>query len=417
MVSAVAATLKEEGYSLSRVRLRIDSELFFRLVVFGVAIACSGLQAAAIPGTDGNVNEQGFTRIDFCQADETLYAFNGLHLYGYDPNTNVFSIAVSNVGTATTKTWDPADFAFVTDGNTAVLPTGQSEGFVSVDMVSGTAEEETGLVRNYYAIASRFRDGQVFSNGVGDVSMNTIYMIDTAGDGNETEVAEVSNRNSGGICFDAADNLYLADFYPLNDGSGLGDVDIYRISRGQLDAFAADGNFVVVPELLVSDAVLAGSDSIVVDGNYDIYVGSYVGIAKITASSDANSFLVSEVDGDIDANPHAGWPPPSPVFCGIAGDVRGGVLYYGRGQTDVNYIYGPYLLQEVSVEGVSEWPADLDGDGIVGYSDLAILVDDYCYAGEYLKGDLNDDGQGDMRDFAIFAGQWLDKASWYGGGF
>lgn len=394
--------------------LWFTSRFVLRLAVFaGITGAAAGFcSAAVIPNTAGEVS-RAFTKMDFCQADGNLYAFNGLNLYRYDPNGDNFYVVFFGLGSVTSKTWDPADFAFATDSNCVMLPTGSSGGFVWADISSQNAEEKTGLNRNYFSIASRYRDEQVFANGVGD-SRNTIYLIDPAGDGSESEVVEVSNEPTGAVAFDAADNLYLADFSPLYDGSGLGEVDIYMVSRGQLDEFAGDSSFVVQPRLIINDVVLAGSDSMVIDANYDIYLGSFVGIAKISPTSDANTFSVTTVEGDIYANPWAEWPPPSPVFCGITADVRSGVLYYGVSEMDQNYIYGPYVLDTASIEAVSRWSADLDGDGVVDVRDLLILVDDYCQAGRYKKGDINLDDKVDLKDFAVLSGQWFDEAPWYG---
>jgi len=389
------------------------------IVVFTIIdlAGSDALCAAVIPEVDGNVSSTGFTRLDFCHNDGKLYAFNGLHLYRYDAGGENFIVAFNGVGSTTSKIWDPADFAFVTDQNSVVLPTGLSEGFIWADIDLQLAEEKTNLARNYYSIASRFRAPQTLANGVvlGE-SVNTIFLIETGGDGNETEVAQVSNRNSGAIAFDGADNLYLADFHPFGDGSGLGEVDIYRINRGQLDAFAEDANFVVLPELLVNGVNLAGSDSMVIDANYDIYVGSYVGIAKITASDDPNLFSVAQVDGDIHADPHSSWPPPSYIFCGITADIQTGTMYFGKSQwNESEYYYESYYLQSTLIEPVNQWPADLDGDGIVDWYDLWILIGDYCFGGSYLAGDLNDDDWVDLKDFAILAGQWLKAAAWYKG--
>jgi hypothetical protein len=379
-----------------------------------VAVAGSdSFSAAVIPEVDGYTSLTGFTRIDFCHNDGKLYAFNGLDLYRYDADSENFNVAFSGLGSITSKMWDPADFAFVTDQNDIVLPTGLSQGFVWADVDMQFAEEKTNLARNYYSIASRYRAQHVFANGVGQ-SVNTIFLIETEGDGNEIEVAQVSNRNSGAVTFDAADNLYLADFHPFGDGSGLGEVDIFRISRGQLDEFVIDANFIVLPELLVNDVNLAGSDSLVIDANYCIYVGSNVGIAKITPSPDPNLFVVEEIDGDIYANPHSSWPPPAFVFSGITADIQTGTMYYGKSEWDeTEYIYGPYYLHNVSIEPVTQWPADLDGDGIVDESDLWIFVGDYCFGGEYLAGDLNNDNWVNLKDFTVLAGQWSETASWY----
>ena len=392
----------------------LKSQFIFNLFI--ITAGTSLCLSAVIPNTAGNVSSKGFTRLDFCYADESLYAFNGLDLYRYKTNTDSFDVVFSGVGAVIPDKWDPADFAFITDSNVAVLPTGASMKVVTADVNSQTAEEETSLTRNYYSVASRFRDKQFFANGLGS-STNKIYLIDITGSGSETEVAEVSNRNSGAIAFDAADNLYVADFHPIFDGNGLsqglGEVDIYRISRAQLDEFADDVNYTVTPQLLVNDAILAGSDSMVIDANYDIYVGSYVGLAKLIPTADVNDFNVVEILGDIYANPH-GFPWPDFVFCGITADIRSGVLYYGTSELDqYTYQYGPYFLQSISIEPVVDWPGDLNGDGIVDWVDLELLVCDYFYNGDYLKGDLDRNNYVDLRDFAIFANQWVDTAPWH----
>ncbi|MFA5292250.1 MAG: hypothetical protein WC496_04360 [Phycisphaerae bacterium] len=380
------------------------------LVVFSAVVA--DVTAAEIPPTAGNVTSKGFTKIDFCNADGLLYAFNGRDLYRYSVLTDSFDIAFAGAGSAISDTWDPADFAFLTDCNNAVLPTGQSMKLVYVDRQTGTATEKTGLIKNYYSTASRYRDNQLFTNGVGVVN-NTVYLLDMDSSWVEKEVARVSHNNSGAITFDFADNLYLADFKPLGDDSKLGQVDIYRISRGQLDSFIEDSNFVVVPQLIVNNVVLAGSDSMIVDANYNIYMSSYVGIAKIVPTNEPDNFDVSTIDGDIYAPPY-GFPWPHFRFCGITADIKTGKIYYGKSElNEGTYIYDPYLLQNFQSAPAVNWSADLDGDGIVNFYDLYLLQAEYLCSGQYLKGDLDDNDFVDFQDFVIFARQWQNKAPWY----
>jgi hypothetical protein len=383
----------------------------FVILIFFSAAVCN-LAAAEIPATAGTVNSKGFTRIDFCEADGLLYAFNGKDIYYYSSASDSFNVVFANAGSATSSTWDPADFAFLSDSNNIFLPTGESQKVVYADMQSGIAVEKTGLNRNYYSTASRYRNSQLFSNGVGTVN-NTIFMLDINGDGSETQVAAVSTKNSGAIAFDFADNLYVADFKPVFDGRGLGYVDIYRISRGQLDSFVENNSFTVSAKLIVNNALLAGSDSIVVDADYNIYMGSYVGIAKIVPTSDPNNFAVTAIDGNIYANPHA-FPVPNFKFSGITADIKNGKIYYGKSELDQNtYVYGPYTLYSFNVAAAENWSADLDGDGIVDFNDLYLMQEGYLYSGTHLKGDIDESGFVDFHDFAIFANQWQNKAAWY----
>jgi hypothetical protein len=381
----------------------------FSLAGFAAVVGTS--TAAEIPPVAGNVSSKGFTRIDFCSADGLLYAFNGLNLYKYNTAGDSFEIAFSGAGSATSYQWDPADFSFVTDSNNAVLPTGNSMRVVYVDRQLGLAQERSGLQRNYYSTACRYRDNQLFANGVGAVC-NTIYLLETGSNGTETEIAGVSNNNSGAIAFDAADNLYVADFKPLFDGSGLGKVNIYRISRGKLDAFTEDSNFIVTSELLVKDVILAGSDSMIIDANYNIYMSSYVGVAEIIPTNEPNDFNVIAIDGNIYANP-IGFPWPDWRFCGITADIKTGRIYYGKSELNEEYVYEPYTLQSLQIVGAVDWSADLDGDGIVNFYDLYLLQEDYLCSGQYLKGDINDDGHVNFQDFVILARQWRNKAPWY----
>ena len=378
----------------------------FLVLVF--CFSSGAVKAAIIPNTEGNVPQWGSTRIDFCQKTNQLYAFTGLNLYRYNPAGNNFVIAIADVGAATDETWDPADFAFGTAGNFVALPTGWSQRFVKADMPSGPATEKTNLnKRSYFSTASRFRADELYANADYNDTINNLFKLNTSGNGSETRLTAISggtNVYSGGLAFDAADNAYIADFSPFGS-AGLGHVDIYIVSRGQLDAAAADSNFVVVPRLLVNDAVLAGSDSMVIDGAYDIYVCSSVGIAKITATSDANVFTVTNFAGDIDENP---WGAPVEVFCGITADIRTGTLYFGK-----SIFYAPYYLYQLQITPVTDWFADLEGNGITDLSDLEALSADYLSSGSYLPGDLNDDSIVDFRDFAIFSKQWKNKAPWY----
>jgi hypothetical protein len=388
-------------------------EIIFILILVGFAAAVGISTAAQIPQPAGNVSSKGFTRIDFCAADGLLYAFNGLDLYSYSVLSDSFIVAFAGAGSVISDTWDPADFAFENDCNNVVLLTGRSQRVVYVDRQLGIAQEKSGLRRNYFSTTSRYRDNQLFANGVDTVCNNTIYLLDTDSNGTETKVVEVSRNNSGAISFDFADNLYLADFKPIFDGNGLGQVDIYRIPRGQIDDFIEDSNFTVVPELIVNNAVMAGSDSIVIDANYDIYVGSYSGIARISPTNEPNTFNISAVDGNIYANPFT-VPGPHFRFCGITADIKTGKIYYGKSElNEETWRYGLYILQSILVTAAANWSADLDGDGIVDFYDLYLLTEDYLCSGQYLKGDLNDDGFVDSQDFVIFARQWQDKSPWY----
>jgi hypothetical protein len=388
----------------------------FTLAGFAAAVETS--TAAQIPSIAGNVSSNGFTRIDFCSADSLLYVFNGLNLYRYSSVSDSFEVAFTGAGSVISDTWDPADFAFMTDCNSAVLPTGQSKRVVYVDRQLGLAQEKSGLRRNYFSTACRYRDNQLFANGVDAICNNTIYLLDVNSNGTETKLAQVSNNNSGAIAFDFADNLYVADFNAIYDiyGNyyGLGNVSIYRISRGQLDAFKENSSFVVVPQIIVRNVILAGSDSMAVDANYNIYMGSYVGIAKIIPTNEPNNFSVSAIDGNIYANPHQSFPRPHFRFCGITADIRTGKIYYGRSElNEQTYQYDPYILQSVLTAAAADWSADLDGDGIVDFCDLYLLTEDYLCAGQYLKGDINDDNFVNFQDFVIFARQWRSKSPWY----
>jgi hypothetical protein len=388
----------------------ITQRVFWCVLILCITAAASDVEAAAvIPPVEG-VSSTGFTRIDFCQATEKLYAFSGWSLYRYDIGSDSFVAVLVNVGAATSKTWDPADFAFSTDGLFAALPTGSSGGFVDAVIPSGPATEKTGLSRNYFSTASRFRTNELYANGVAS-SPNFLFRLSLTGNGSEFPLCSVSMKSSGSLAFDAADNAYIADFGPTPDG--LGKVDIYRISRGQLDNAAIDPCFVVTPQLLANDIVLAGSDSMAIDGSYNIYIGSYVGIAKIMPSPDPNVYQVVPIAGNITANPHQGWPPPSPVFCGITADIRAGILYYGTAVLNLNWLYDPYSLAQSPIVAVTDWPADLQGDGIINYADFNMFIADYLMTGSYLKGNLNNDTVVDLKDFAIFAKQWRNTAPWY----
>lgn len=58
-------------------------------------------------------------------------------------------------------------------------------------------------------------------------------------------------------------------------------------------------------------------------------------------------------------------------------------------------------------------PADLDTDGIVDYSDLALLTDEWLDSGGLLQSDLFDDDFIDFADYAELTDQWLWTAGWY----
>ncbi|OQA03419.1 MAG: hypothetical protein BWY69_00466 [Planctomycetes bacterium ADurb.Bin401] len=366
-----------------------------------------------IPEKTDNVMSTGFTKLDFCAADNMLYAFNGTNLYRYSSLTESFDTAFNGAGTIISETWDPADIAFLSDSNDVFLPTGQSERVVFVDRQQEIATEKSGLRRNFYSSASRYRDNQLFANGVGEEYNNTIYLLNVSLNGTETEVVKISDKNSGAIAFDFADNLYISDFAPIWDGQKLGNVDIYRIARWQLDAFLEDSSFGIVPELIVNNVVLAGSDSMTIDGDYNIYMSSYVGIAKIVPTDDPNDFEVSAIDGNIYAPPY-GLPPPNVRFCGITSDIKSGTIYYGRSVLN-QYVFEPYVLAQIQTIPAVEWSGDLDGDGIIDFYDLYLLQQDYLCSGEHLKGDIDDDGFVDFQDYIIFADQWNDKARWYKG--
>jgi parallel beta-helix repeat protein len=57
-------------------------------------------------------------------------------------------------------------------------------------------------------------------------------------------------------------------------------------------------------------------------------------------------------------------------------------------------------------------PIDLNNDGIVDYSELAVLADEWLQSSE-LQADFYDDNFIDFRDFAVLAEQWLWKGGWY----
>ncbi len=58
-------------------------------------------------------------------------------------------------------------------------------------------------------------------------------------------------------------------------------------------------------------------------------------------------------------------------------------------------------------------PADFDTDGIVDYSDLEVLTNEWLNSGGLLQSDLFDDDFIDFADYAELADQWLWTAGWY----
>lgn len=57
-------------------------------------------------------------------------------------------------------------------------------------------------------------------------------------------------------------------------------------------------------------------------------------------------------------------------------------------------------------------PVDLNNDGIVDYSELAVLTDEWLQGSE-LQSDFYDDNFIDFADFAVLAEQWLWTGGWY----
>lgn len=58
-------------------------------------------------------------------------------------------------------------------------------------------------------------------------------------------------------------------------------------------------------------------------------------------------------------------------------------------------------------------PADFDSNGIVDYSDLKVLTNEWLDSGGMLQSDLFDDDFIDFADYAELADQWLRTAGWY----
>jgi parallel beta-helix repeat protein len=58
-------------------------------------------------------------------------------------------------------------------------------------------------------------------------------------------------------------------------------------------------------------------------------------------------------------------------------------------------------------------PFDLNSDGIVDYSELAALADEWLQTGLDLQTDFNPDQKVDLADFALLAWHWFWTAGWY----
>ena len=56
---------------------------------------------------------------------------------------------------------------------------------------------------------------------------------------------------------------------------------------------------------------------------------------------------------------------------------------------------------------VSEYLGDLDDDGDVDFVDFALFAQQWCQSGESLTADLNVDGTVDIADLGVLAGNWL----------
>jgi len=198
---------------------RIFNTVSLLCIVWMLAAASEGA-AATIPPVQGNVSQTGFTRLSFCRAIGRLYAFNGLNLYQYESQKNIFSAAFANIGAVTDKQWDPADFTFSSDGMQVILPTGYSGSCVVGNVSSKIAQEKHGLNVNLFGIElSPVRNfilgNEVYIKPYGSVEQY-LSLIETEGNGSTTKITSLPGSNSGGICFDGDGNCYVCNFTRLS---------------------------------------------------------------------------------------------------------------------------------------------------------------------------------------------------------
>ncbi|MEY3026246.1 MAG: hypothetical protein RLZZ238_1143 [Planctomycetota bacterium] len=137
---------------------------------------------------------------------------------------------------------------------------------------------------------------------------------------------------------------------------------------------------------------------------------SVTGTAILTSCPAASKVVYSEFDPIILVRDAAGEPlacNDELAGCGsyaaVEWAVEAGSSYLIQiGGHDIYVGYGRFLLAEEGTPPPPNCPADLDGDGLVGAFDMAVVLDGWGTA----TGDIDGDGRTDARDISALLDGW-----------
>jgi len=204
---------------------------------------------------------------------------------------------------------------------------------------------------------------------------------------------------------------------------------VASLARGEARATTADGDTIVGAAYNPAVATTSGA---IWRWDGDSYETQYVGTLPGTAPNSGSCWLESiSDDGQIAVgfnqytfSPGAAvdgvvWTPSTGLVkdvdflasLGLAvpagADIRGMSVVSPDGNVIVGYMFVPAegAFQSFVIR-LSACPADVDGDGVVGFADLNLLLGSYNSAGWGLVGDIDGDGDVDFADLNQLLGAY-----------
>ena len=297
-----------------------------------------------------------------------------------------------------------------------------SNGLIAENEITDNNSAMGAGIHMTYSSKPTVRDNLIEGNIAGTLGGGGIYVYYLSQPLIERNIiTNNSSMNGAGICVYYTSTGTIRDnlIYKNKSGAGMRIVGSYpTISNNTIT-----GNIGGITSLSNSSPVIK-NNIITSNGNgYGISVSAsdtpVITYNDVWGSANYNPTIPDQtgINGNISIDPNFVNPdannyhldPNSP--CVNAGDPN---FSPAPNQTDIDGEQRVFdSIVDMGADEMVTNPFDLDGDGIVGYLELATLTDEWLHMGAELQTDFNSDGIVNFEDFAILAEQWLWTAGWY----
>ena len=199
------------------------------------------------------------------------------------------------------------------------------------------------------------------------VVINCIVRDNIAPDGNQ--LALINTMRIWGVDIPTEMTVRYSD---IEGGQTQATVDQHCTLHWGAGNIDIDPNFVDAGYWLDSNTPTEPNDDVFVIGNFHLLPGS--GCINLGDNNSVPGFAGNDIDGE------------ERIFSGAV---------------------------DIGADEMVTNPFDFDGDGLVEFYELDILIDEWLQDIPELQTDFNEDGIVDFADFALLAEQWAWQAGWY----